>query len=99
MDTIVTWVIIALFYAPLHYLIPIMIVFFQNVDVPDLRRQRIIATAIDCTLSMSVAFALVIWLSANRLQMAMFVLMVSMSLPYVRIWLQRRRTNVQEVVS
>ncbi len=99
MDTIITWVIIALFYAPLHYLIPIVIVFFQNVDVPVLRRQRIIATAIDCTLTMSVAFALVIWLSENRLQTAMFILMISMSLPYIRIWLQRRRSNSQEAVS
>lgn len=99
MDTVVFWVIIALFYAPLHYLIPIVIVFFQNVEDPVLRKRRMIATAIDCTLSMSIAFALVIWLSGDRLQTAMFVLMISMSLPYFRIWLHRRNNGDQEAVT
>jgi uncharacterized membrane protein len=99
MDTLVFWVIIALFYAPLHYLIPIVIVFFQNVEDPERRKRRMIATAIDCTLSMSSAFALVIWLSGDRLQTAMFVLMISMSLPYFRIWLHRRNNRDQETVT
>lgn len=98
MDAFVTWLIIAIFYAPLHYLIPIVIVFFQNVSDPALRKRRMITTAIDCTLSMTVAFALVIWLSGNRLQAAMLILMLSMSLPYLRIWLQRRKTIATEPV-
>jgi hypothetical protein len=99
MDTPVFWIIIALFYAPLHYLIPIVIVFFQAVEEPELRKRRMIATAIDCTISMTLAFSLVIWLSTDHLQTAMFVLMISMSLPYFRIWLQRRNNRDQEAVS
>jgi hypothetical protein len=99
MDTAVFWVIIALFYAPLHYLIPMVIVFFQNVDNPAARKKQMIATAIDCSISMTLAFALVIWLSGERLQMAMFVLMISMSLPYFRIWLHRRNNSNKEAVS
>ena len=99
MDTAVFWIIIALFYAPLHYLIPMVIVFFQSVEDPELRKRRMIATAIDCTISMTLAFSLVIWLSADHLQTAMFVLMISMSLPYIRIWLHRRNGRDQEAVS
>jgi hypothetical protein len=99
MDTAVFWVIIALFYAPLHYLIPLVIVFFQNVEDPAARKKQMIATAIDCTISMTLAFSLVIWLSADHLQTAMFVLMISMSLPYVRVWLHRRNKRGQEEVS
>jgi len=32
----------------------------------------------------------VIWLAADRLQVAMFVLLLSMAAPYVRIWLHHR---------
>ena len=99
MDSFITWLIIAIFYAPLHYLIPIVIVFFQNVSYTDLRKRRMITTAMDCTLSMTVAFALVIWLSGNRLQAAMLILMISMSIPYLRIWLQRRKAGTIETSS
>jgi uncharacterized membrane protein YfcA len=50
-----------------------------------------IATAIDCTISASVAFALAIWLATDQLQTAMLILLLSMALPYIRIPLQRRR--------
>jgi hypothetical protein len=99
MDAFVTWLIIAIFYAPLHYLIPIIIVFFQNVSDPELRKKRMIATAIDCTLSMTVAFALVIWLSENQLHVAMYILMLSMATPYLRVWLQRRKAGTIEAVA
>ncbi len=98
MDAVVTWLIIAIFYAPLHYLIPIVIVFFQHVADPTMRKQRMIATAVDCTLSMTAAFILVIWLSNDRLQTAMLILMLSMSIPYIRIWLHRRKAGDQNSV-
>jgi hypothetical protein len=56
----------------------------------DARRRRLVATAIDCTLSMAIAFAVVIWLAADRLQLAMLVLLLSMATPYLRIWLHHR---------
>jgi hypothetical protein len=90
MDTTVVWLIIALFYAPLHYLLPMLVVAMTGREEGEARRQRLIATAIDCTLSMIIAFVLVIWLAGDRLQLAMFVLLLSMATPYLRIWLHQR---------
>jgi hypothetical protein len=39
---------------------------------------------------MIVAFVVVIWLAGERLQTAMFVLLLSMTMPYLRIWLHHR---------
>jgi hypothetical protein len=96
MNDAVFWIIIALFYLPLHYAIPLVAIFFMHSDDPIVRKQRMIATAIDCTISATIAFTLVIWLAADRLQMAMLILMLSMALPYIRIPLQRRRSKAMQ---
>jgi hypothetical protein len=84
MDTTVTWIIIALFYAPLHYLVPALVVLIRSSDAE--RRANLRRALLDCTLSMGVSFALVIWLvSQQRITAAMLVLLLSMALPYVRI--------------
>ncbi len=90
MDTTVVWLIIALFYAPLHYLLPMLVVVMTGVEEGEARKRRLIATVIDCTLSMVLAFVVVIWLAADRLEVAMFVLLLSMATPYLRIWLHHR---------
>ncbi len=90
MDSAIVWIIIAVFYIPLHYAIPLAVVFFMHSDNPELRRQRMIATAIDCTISTIIAFSLAIWLAKDRLQLAMLILGLSMALPYIRIMLQHR---------
>ena len=90
MDATIVWLIIALFYAPLHYLLPMLVVVMTGSEDGEARRQRLVATAIDCSLSMVLAFAVVIWLAADRLQVAMFVLLLSMAMPYLRIWLHHR---------
>lgn len=90
MDATVVWLIIALFYAPLHYLLPMLVVAMTGAEEGEARRRRLIATAIDCTASMVIAFVFVIWLAADRLQVAMFVLLLSMAMPYLRIWLHHR---------
>jgi hypothetical protein len=91
-DTWLVWLIIALFYAPLHYLLPLLVVVMTGTEEGAARTRRLIATAVDCTLSMAIAFAVVLLLAAERLQLAMFVLLASMAAPYVRIWLHARRT-------
>jgi hypothetical protein len=90
MDATVVWLIIALFYAPLHYLLPMLVVVMTGSEEGEARKRRLIATAIDCTASMVIAFVVVIWLAADRLQVAMFVLLLSMATPYLRIWLHHR---------
>lgn len=90
MDATVVWLIVALFYAPLHYLLPVLVVLMTGSEEGEARRRRLIATAIDCTASMLLAFAVVIWLAGDRLQVAMLVLLLSMAAPYLRIWLHHR---------
>jgi len=90
METAIVWLIVALFYAPLHYLLPLLVVVMTGREEGEARRRRLVATAIDCTLSMVIAFTVVIWLATDRLQLAMVVLLLSMAIPYLRIWLHHR---------
>ncbi len=90
MDATVVWLIIALFYAPLHYLLPMLVVAMTGSEEGEARKRRLVAMAIDCTASMVIAFVVVIWLAGDRLQVAMFVLLLSMATPYLRIWLHHR---------
>lgn len=90
MDAAVVWLIIALFYAPLHYLLPMLVVVMTGSEEGEARKRRLVATAIDCTLSMLIAFVVVIWLAGDQLQIAMLVLLLSMATPYLRIWFHHR---------
>jgi hypothetical protein len=86
MDTTVTWFIIALFYAPLHYLVPLLVVLIRSGE--QARRPAVIRTLVDCTLSMAASFAMVVWLvGLDRLAPAMAVLLSSMALPYIRLFI------------
>jgi len=91
MDDFIAWVIIAAFYAPLHYLLPVLVLFITGREPEAVRRRLIRGAVLDSTLSMLAAFAVVIalvrygWMSA-----AMSVLLLSMGAPFVRIWRHRR---------
>jgi len=89
MDSTVTWLIIALFYAPLHFLVPLLVVLVRS-EGPQRRRRALRLTLLDCSLSMAASFALVIWLAGSaRLTTAMLVLLLSLALPYIRIFTRR----------
>jgi hypothetical protein len=84
MDNLITWIVIALFYIPVHYLLPVLVVVMRSGEQQ--RRKALIATLIDCSVSMTASFVLVIWLvSQQRLSLAMAILLLSMALPYIRI--------------
>ena len=88
MDMTITWLIIALFYAPLHYLVPLLVVLICSSDQE--RRTALVHTLVDCTLSMTASFALVFWLvRRERITLAMAALLVSLTLPYIRILTRR----------
>lgn len=89
MDQLLTWLIIAAFYAPLHFAIPMLVVFFRDADAAPHRRADLIRTAVDCALSMTLAFVLVIWLARDHIGLAMAVLLVSMALPYLGLLIRR----------
>ncbi len=93
MNDAVVWIIIAVFYLPLHYAIPLVVLFFMHSDEPKIRKRRMIATAIDCTISAAVAFSLAIWLATDQLHIAMLILALSMAIPYIFIPLHEYRRS------
>lgn len=70
MDTLITWLIVALLYAPLHLLVPMLVVFLAAGDSAAEQRRRLIAAAIDCALSIALAMT-VLLLSTPCLRIAM----------------------------
>jgi hypothetical protein len=88
MDELITWAIIGLFYAPLHFAVPVLVALLRERSAA-LRREAIRRTLIDCTISMSIAFALVIWLAREHLALAMGILLLSMATPYLRLLLPK----------
>jgi len=90
-DNLVVWLIIIAFYAPLHYLLPVLVLFIAGTE-PEVTRARLIRRAlIDSTLSMIGAFAVAIYLvEREAISVAMLVLMLSMLYPFIGIWRHRR---------
>jgi hypothetical protein len=94
MDDIVVWIIIIGFYAPLHYLVPTLVLFITGGESDQTRRRLIRHALIDSTLSMVIAFAVVIVLvQRDRIPLAMLILLLSMLYPFVGIWRHRREIS------
>ena len=90
MDDWIVWLIIIGFYAPLHYLMPALVLFITGKESEATRGFLIRRALIDSTISMVIAFGIVLMLvSADRLFIAMVVLLLSMLYPFVRIWHRR----------
>lgn len=83
-DTI-AWIIAIAFYARFHYLGPLLVSFLTGSETTTQRKRLIIAIFIDCTLSMLFVFLIAFWLFTTDLQLAMFVLLGSMCIPYLHI--------------
>lgn len=88
-DTIV-WFIALSFYAPFHYLGPMLVGFLTGKEAPEQRKRLIKAIAIDCTISMFVAFTIAFWIFQTNLQLAMLILLISMVVPYLHIAIVRK---------
>ncbi len=83
MDNIIVWGIIIGFYAPLHYLPPILMILFKT---PQEKRKYCLTRAvIDCTASMVLAFVLVYLVGLDDLLLAMTILLIALFLPYIRV--------------
>ena len=96
MDDIIVWIIIAAFYAPLHYLLPVLFLFVTGQEDDETRKALIKRALIDSTVSMAVVFTLIIWLAKEHLSLAMAIMAISLAFPFVRIWTHRREiTSVQ----
>ncbi|MEJ2213757.1 MAG: hypothetical protein P8Y20_06790 [Gammaproteobacteria bacterium] len=83
MDDTVIWIIIIGFYAPLHYLPPLLMVLFKTTD--ENRSNMLWTTAMDCTISMALAFGLVALVGLENMLLAMSILLLAIFLPYLRV--------------
>lgn len=91
MQDAIVWLIIAAFYAPLHYLLPVLVLFITGNESADVRKRLVRSALIDATLSMAVAFAVAIYLAGRQqISTAMLVLLLAMGFPFVRLWRHRR---------
>ena len=94
MDNLIVWLIIIAFYAPLHYLLPVLVLFIAGRESDDIRTALIRRALIDSTLSMVLAFAIVIYLVGKPMMLgAMLILLVSMLYPFIGIWRHRREIS------
>ena len=91
MDDPIIWIIIAAFYAPLHFMLPVLFLFIVGDETETVRKQLIRRALMDAALSMIVAFALAVVLVSNsQIGLAMVVLILFMLAPFIRILRCRR---------
>jgi hypothetical protein len=91
-DTII-WIIIIAFYAPLHFMLPVLILFITGNEGESARKSLIRLALIDSTLSLLFAFMLAIVLVKMDLMIwGMLALLISMFIPLIRIIRQRKQT-------
>lgn len=96
MDDPIIWIIIIAFYAPLHFMLPVLFLFIVGDETEAVRKQLIRRALIDAALSMLVAFALAILLvNNNQIALAMVVLILFMLAPFIRILRNRRLIKEQ----
>jgi hypothetical protein len=90
-DDPVIWIIIIAFYAPLHFMLPVLFLFIVGGETETVRKQLIRRALIDAALSMVVAFSIAILLvNNNQIGFAMVVLILFMLAPFIRIIRNRR---------
>jgi len=87
----IVWIIIVVFYAPLHFMLPVLFLFIAGDEAESVRKQLIRRALIDAALSMLVAFVLAIVLvNYDQIALGMVVLILFMLVPFVRILRNRR---------
>jgi len=90
-DDPVIWIIIIVFYAPLHFMLPVLFLFIVGDETETMRKQLIRRALIDAALSMVMAFALAIMLvNYDQMALAMVILILFMLVPFIRIISNRR---------
>jgi hypothetical protein len=91
MGDLTTWIIALVFYAPVHYLGPALVGFLTGDETSQQRHLLLKHIAIDCTLSLAVAFAIAAPLYESIPQYAAAIFLLAMFVPYLRLWQYRRR--------
>jgi hypothetical protein len=94
MNDIIIWIIIIAFYAPLHYMLPVLFLFITGQENEDTRKALVHRALIDSTLSMLLAFAIAIVLTiTGHVTWSMLVLLISMPTPFIRITRHRKEIS------
>ena len=89
-DTII-WIIIAVFYAPLHFMLPVLFLFIVGDETEEVRKRLVRGVIIDAAVSMLVAFAIAITLAMyDMLALAIVTLVLFMVTPFIRVIRYRR---------
>jgi uncharacterized membrane protein YesL len=87
----VIWIIIIAFYAPLHFMLPVLFLFIVGHESEADRKQLIRNALVDAAVSMVVAFGLAITLVYyEQVALAMVTLVLFMLVPFMRIISNRR---------
>jgi uncharacterized membrane protein YesL len=87
----IIWIIIIAFYAPLHFMLPVLFLFIVGHEKESDRKQMIRIALVDAAVSMAVAFALAILLvNYGQVGLAMVALILFMAVPFMRIIRNRR---------
>jgi uncharacterized membrane protein YesL len=90
-DDPVIWIIIIVFYAPLHFMLPVLFLFIVGDETEKVRKQMIRKALMDAALSMVAAFVLAIVLvNYDQVALAMVALVLFMLVPFMRIIRNRR---------
>lgn len=91
MNDPIIWIIIIAFYAPLHFMLPVLFLFIVGDEAVTVRKRLIRHAVIDATWSMVVAFLLaIIFVNYEQIALAMVVLILFMLVPFIRILKNRR---------
>ncbi len=84
------WFIALGFFAPLHYLGPLAVLFFTGAEGGERRRLLLRKIVLDCTLVLVLLFPLAAWLSGSRPLAGGLLFLALAALPYLRLyWLRR----------
>jgi uncharacterized membrane protein YesL len=91
MNDPIVWIIIIVFYAPLHFMLPVLFLFIVGHESETDRRQMIRRALLDSAVSMVVAFGIAIALVKHeQVGLAMVTLILFMLVPFMRILRNRR---------
>lgn len=85
------WLIALAFFAPLHYLGPLLTGLLTGDEDAATRKRLLTRLAIDCTLTMGLAFVIAMLTFATRPGIAIGILIAAMFTPYAHLWVHRRR--------
>lgn len=83
MDNIIVWGIIIGFYAPLHYIPPILMILLKTRE--ETRKFCLQRALVDCTISMLLAFGMVYLVGLDNMLLAMAILLAALLMPYIRV--------------